>query len=220
MFPGEGKCGNSNQGPPIRRGNRFLLYQASLPRYLGIPPPGLVGSTFVSAEAGRRRANVPNVRSYDREVRSGNSRRKARNKGGTTTRRRPFLALLLGPLLMNFRARVSHHHSPCRCRAAVRTCRAAMELMTYRAIRKVCTPPTVVISAPGFLVGSGMGTRTRNAKYGPYLQIQKYLGPYFAVFTVKKTKYTPPNVFDGPDTHPGLPSCRTSGRRRALERSC
>ena len=46
---------------------------------------------------------------YDREVRSGNSRRKARNKGGTTTRR-PFLTLL-GTLLMNFRARVSHHHS-------------------------------------------------------------------------------------------------------------
>ena len=54
---------------------------------------------------------------YDREVRPGNSRRKVRNKGGTTTRR-PSLALL-GPLLMNFRARVSHHHSP--CRAAVRT---------------------------------------------------------------------------------------------------
>ena len=27
-------------------------------------------------------------------------------------------------------------------------------------------------------------TRRRNAKYGPYLQIQKYLRPYFAVFTV------------------------------------
>ena len=36
---------------------------------------------------------------YDREVRSGNSRRKARN-------RRPSLALL-DPLLVNFRARVS-----------------------------------------------------------------------------------------------------------------
>ena len=75
---------------------------------------------------------------YDREVRSGNSRRKVRNKGGTTTRR-PSLTLL-DPLLMNFRARVSHHHSP--CRAAVRTCRAAMEL-TYKAIRQACIPPTV-----------------------------------------------------------------------------
>ena len=83
---------------------------------------------------------------YDREVRSGNSRRKARNKGGTTTRR-PSLTLL-DPLLMNFRARVSHHHSP--CRAAVRTCRAAMEL-PYTAIRQLGPPPTVVISAPGLL---------------------------------------------------------------------
>ena len=72
---------------------------------------------------------------YDREVRSGNSRRKVRNKGGTTTRR-PSLTLL-DPLLMNFRARVSHHHSP--CRAAVRTCRAAMEL-TYKAIRQLVYP--------------------------------------------------------------------------------
>ena len=81
---------------------------------------------------------------YDREVRSGNLRRKARNKGGTTTRR-PSLALL-DQLLMELRARVSHHHSP--CRAAVRTCRAAMEL-TCTAIRQLCIPPTVVISAPG-----------------------------------------------------------------------
>ena len=72
---------------------------------------------------------------YDREVRSGNSRRKVRNKGGTTTRR-PSLTLL-DPLLMNFRARVSHHHSP--CRAAVRTCSAAMEL-TYKAIRQRVYP--------------------------------------------------------------------------------
>ena len=35
----------------------------------------------------------------------------------------------------------------------------------------------------------------RNAKYGPYLQIQKYLGLYFAVFTVKKAKYIPPNSY-------------------------
>ena len=35
VFPDEGKCGNSNQGPPIRRGNRVLLYQTFLPRYLG-----------------------------------------------------------------------------------------------------------------------------------------------------------------------------------------
>jgi len=93
---------------------------------------------------------------YDREVRSGNSRRKVRNKGGTTTRRPSFT--LLDPLLMNFRARVFHHHSP--CRAAVRTCRAAMEL-TYTAIRQLCIPPTVVISAPGLLVGSGMDTGLR-----------------------------------------------------------
>ena len=32
----------------------------------------------------------------------------------------------------------------------------------------------------------------RNAKYGPYSQIWKYPGLYFAVFTVKKAKYTPP----------------------------
>ena len=93
---------------------------------------------------------------YAREVRSGNSRRKVRNKGGTTTRQ-PSLTLL-DPLLMNFSARVSHHHSP--CRAAVRTCRAAMEL-TYKAIRQLGTPPTAVISAPGFLVGSGMDTELR-----------------------------------------------------------
>ena len=93
---------------------------------------------------------------YDCEVRSGNSRRKVRNKGGITTRR-PSLTLL-DPLLMNFRARVSHHHSP--CRAAVRTCRAAMEL-TYKAIRQPGIPPTVVISAPGFLVGSGMDPEPR-----------------------------------------------------------
>ena len=65
---------------------------------------------------------------YDREVRSENSRRKVRNKGGTTTRR-PSLALL-DPLLMNFRARVFHHHSP--FRAAVRTCRAASSLRNKR----------------------------------------------------------------------------------------
>ena len=88
---------------------------------------------------------------YDREVRSGKPRRKVRNKGGTTTRR-PSLALL-DPLLMNSRARVSHHHST--CRAAVRTCRAAMEL-TYKAIQQGGIPPTAVISAPGLLVGSGM----------------------------------------------------------------
>ena len=93
---------------------------------------------------------------YDREVRSGNSRRKVQNKGGITTRR-PSLTLL-DPLLMNFRARVSHHHSP--CRAAARTCRAAMEL-TYTTIRTGCIPPTVVISAPGLLVGSGMDTPLR-----------------------------------------------------------
>ena len=84
---------------------------------------------------------------YAREVRSRNSRRNARNKGGTTTKR-PSLTLL-----MSFRARVSRHHSP--CRAAVRICRAAMEL-TYKAIRQDGIPPTVVISAPGLLVGSGM----------------------------------------------------------------
>ena len=35
-----------------------------------------------------------------------------------------------------------------------------MEL-TYTAIRHLCIPPTAVISAPGFLVGSGMGTPLR-----------------------------------------------------------
>ena len=33
-----------------------------------------------------------------------------------------------------------------------------MEL-TYKAIRLACTPPPVVISAPGLLVGSGIDTR-------------------------------------------------------------
>ena len=47
---------------------------------------------------------------YDREVRSGNSRRKARNKGGTTTRR-PSLALL-GPLLVNMNFRASRAGFP------------------------------------------------------------------------------------------------------------
>ena len=45
VFPDEGKCGNPNQGPPIRRGNRFLLYQTFLPRYLGILPAGDVGAS-------------------------------------------------------------------------------------------------------------------------------------------------------------------------------
>ena len=81
----------------------------------------------------------------------------------------------------------------------------------------------------------GQSVRARNAKYGPYLQIQKYLGPYFAVFTVKKTKYTPPNahlaapkfVFDGPGERGGervapdaraaaftcpSPQCKANGR--------
>ena len=100
---------------------------------------------------------------YDREVRSGNSRRKARNNKGGTTTRRPSLALL-DPLLMSFRARVSHRPSP--CRAAVRTCRAAMEL-TYKAIRQDGIPPTVVISAPGILVGSGMDPVTSGASFMP-----------------------------------------------------
>ena len=34
-------------------------------------------------------------------------------QGGGATTRRPSLTLL-DPLLMNFRARVSHHHPPCR----------------------------------------------------------------------------------------------------------
>ena len=112
---------------------------------------------------------------YDREVRSGKSRRKVRNKGGTTTRR-PSLALL-DPLLMNFRARISHHHSP--CRAAVRTCRAAMEL-TYKAIRQLLgIPPTVVISAPGLLVGSGIDPELRgflHAEPGAHLRKMAHTG--------------------------------------------
>ena len=36
----------------------------------------------------------------------------------------------------------------------------------------------------------------RDAKYyGPYSQIRKYLGLYFAVFTVNKAKYTPPSSY-------------------------
>ena len=72
---------------------------------------------------------------YDREERPGNSRRKVRNKGGTTTRR-PSLNLL-DPLPMNFRVRVFHHHSP--CRAAVRTCSAAMMELTYKAAQGAST---------------------------------------------------------------------------------
>ena len=37
-----------------------------------------------------------------------------------------------------------------------------MEL-TYKAIRQACIPPTIVISAPGLLVGSGMDTRLRGS---------------------------------------------------------
>ena len=113
---------------------------------------------------------------YAREVRSGNSRRKVRNKGGTTTRR-PSLTLL-DPLLMNFSARVSHHHSP--YRAAVRTCRAAMEY----------------------------GVDVHGDSYGVYPALCRDQRP--RVSSGKWHGYTPP----------GLPSCRTSGRRRALERSC
>ena len=116
-------------------------------RFARLEPPAWAGSTLFCQCGGPM---------YDREVRSGNSRRKVRNKEGTTTRR-PSLTLL-DPLLVNFRARVFHHHSP--CRAAVRTCRAAME-WTYKAIRQLCIPPTVVISAPGLLVRSGMDTELR-----------------------------------------------------------
>ena len=65
---------------------------------------------------------------------------------------------------------------------AVRTCRAAMEL-TYKAIRQACIPPTVVISAPGLLVGSGMDTRLRGflhaeplagaAHWGAHVEVQR-----------------------------------------------
>ena len=63
----------------------------------------------------------------------------------------------------------------------------------------------------------------RNAKYGPYLQIRKQLGLYFAVFTVKKAKYMPPNsylvapkiVFDVP----GMDRGAAAGPRCAL-RTC
>ena len=41
--------------------------------------------------------------------------------------------------------------------------------------------------------------RLRAAKHGPYLQTRNYLGVYFAVFTVKKAKYTQPNSYL---THP------------------
>ena len=36
--------------------------------------------------------------------------------------------------------------------------------------------------------------QARNAKYGPYFQIRKYLGLYFAVFTVKKRRNTSPQI--------------------------
>ena len=55
-------------------------------------------------------------------------------------------------------------------RAAVRTCRAAMEL-TYKAIRQPGIPPTAVISAPGLLlVGSDMDTRLRGSSFMPNLE--------------------------------------------------
>ena len=44
----------------------------------------------------------------------------------------------------------------------------------------------------------GWARGNRNAKYGPYLQIRKYLGLYFAVFTVNKAKYMPPNSYLAP----------------------
>ena len=119
---------------PAARSLRFALLE----------PPGLGALSSV------RRANVRS-RSEIRKFAS-----EGKNKRGTTIRR-PSLTLL-GPVLMNFRARVSHHHSP--CRAAVRTCRAAMELMCT-AIRTGCIPPSVMISAPGFLVGNGMDTPLR-----------------------------------------------------------
>ena len=64
---------------------------------------------------------------------------------------------------------------------------------------------------PPCCTSSSASPSGRNAKYGPYSQIRNYLGPYFAVFTVKKAKYTPPNshlaapkfAFDVPDSRGG-----------------
>ena len=54
---------------------------------------------------------------YDREVRSGNWFASEGTKQGEEQPPdgHPFLALL-DPLLMNFRAQVSHHHPPCRAK--------------------------------------------------------------------------------------------------------
>ena len=128
---------------------------------------------------------------YDHEVRSGNSRRKARNKGGTTTTRRPPLTFL-DPLLMNFRARVSHHHSP--CRAAVRTCRAAMELQGGRPERY------------SLLFLKLLDIHGDSAARDP------------AHCRDQRTRVSSGKRHGS--RAPGLRSCRTSGRRRALERSC
>ncbi len=54
-----------------------------------------------------------------------------------------------------------------------------MEL-TYTAIRQACIPPTVVISAPGLLVGSGMdGYRIpgSGASFMPNLEGEMSCGP-------------------------------------------
>ena len=100
------------------------------------------------------------------------------------TDRPDHIVTLLDPLLMNFRAQVYHHHSP--CRAAVRTCSAAMEL-TYKAIRQPGIPPTVVISAPGLLVGSGMDTGLRGFLHAePLAGAAHWSAQVFRVFRVRE----------------------------------
>ena len=112
---------------------------------------------------------------YDREVRSGNSRRKVRNKGETTTRR-PSLTSL-DPLFMNFRARVSHH-----------------------------LPPTLPCCGTYLQRGNGVDVQgDSTARYPAHCRDQRT--------RVTRGKWHGYRA-------PGLPSCRTSGRRRALERSC
>ena len=153
---------------PAARSLRFALLE----------PPGLGALLSV------RRANVRS-RSEIRKFASEGTK-----QGGGTTRR-PSLTLL-DPLLVNFRARVSHHHSP--CRAAVRTCRAAMELQGGRPERY------------SLLFLKLLDIHGDSAARDP------------AHCRDQRTRVSSGKRHGS--RAPGLRSCRTSGRRRALERSC
>ena len=67
--------------------------------------------------------------------------------------------------------------------------------MYYNAVPTACTRSTRAVITAISLYGRTATNGDRNAKYGPYSQIRKYSGLYFAVFTVKKAKYMPPNSY-------------------------